>query len=560
MADDLHVQELATLKTIAETLNQSNDLTYMLDAVLDRLLEVTGLTFGWIFLVGKNNEYECAADRNLPPGLLHKEKQLMQCGSCWCLDRYYDGRLKNAVNILSCKRLEIAKAEKSGDTCGFTHHATVPLRIGERKFGLLNVGAPGKEHFTNEELALLQAVAFQIGVAVERMRLHEAEQRRAELFARLGEFSRSLTVTLSGEDAREQLTERAMQLIGTHFNWPLLALAERSGHDFSVRMIHSGGHLYPSNIHLPITQAQWLDQAVRTHSYHELDEASITVLNKEQELVGQFSPIRSVMAAPVAFGGNAACGVLLIGHHKSDGLNQADGAVLEAIAEHMAIALENARLEENRRELARLEERNRLARDLHDSVSQMLFSISMTAKGVESFLEDNHFDTAKSAVKDMQALSREALKEMRSLIMQLRPAGVEKGIVTALILYGTRLGLQVNGQADGILALTRTVEDTLWRIGQEALNNVSKHAGSKKVEVTLSVNSNKAVLSIADSGRGISKKGKSAKQDSFGLSIMQERAEALGGRFRLTSLPQKGTIVEVIIPLSSDAEGRPGEQ
>jgi signal transduction histidine kinase len=266
------------------------------------------------------------------------------------------------------------------------------------------------------------------------------------------------------------------------------------------------------------------------------------------------------MAAPVTFGGNAASDVLLIGHHKSDGLNQADGAVLEAIAEHMAIALENARLEENRRELARLEERNRLARDLHDSVSQMLFSISMTAKGVESFLEDNHLDTAKIAVKDMQTLSREALKEMRSLIMQLRPAGVEKGILTALIEYGTRLGLQVNGQADGILALTSTVEETLWRIGQEALNNVSKHAGSKKVDLTLSVSSNDIVLSISDTGRGMAKKEKSAKQGSLGLSIMQERAEALGGRFRLTSMPRKGTTIEVIIPLYSDSEGRPGEK
>ncbi|RCW41478.1 GAF domain-containing sensor histidine kinase [Paenibacillus prosopidis] len=557
MAEDLHVQELATLKTIAETLNQSNDLNYMLDAVLDRLLEVTGLSFGWIFLAGKNNEYECVADRNLPPGLLYKEKQLMQCGSCWCLDRYYDGRLKNAVNILSCKRLEIAKAAKSGDTCGFTHHATVPLRIGERKFGLLNVGAPGKEHFTNEELALLQAVAFQIGIGVERMRLHEAEQRRAELFARLGEFSRSLTAAFSGEDAHSQLTERAMLLIGAHFNWPLLALAERSGHDFSVRMTRSGDQELASNIRIPITQAEWLVQASRTHSYQEID---ISALSNEHELIGLFPPIQSAMAAPVAFGGNAAYGVLLIGHNKTDGLNQADGAVLEAIAEHMAIAFENARLEENRRELTRLEERNRLARDLHDSVSQMLFSISMTAKGVESFLEDNHLDTAKSAVKDMQVLSREALKEMRSLIMQLRPAGVEKGLLTALIEYGTRLGLQVNGQADGVLALTRTVEESLWRIGQEALNNVSKHAHSKKVDITLSVSSNDIVLSISDSGRGMVKKRKSAKLGSYGLSIMQERAEALGGRFRLTSLPQKGTTVEVIIPLSSDSEGRPREK
>ncbi len=268
-------------------------------------------------------------------------------------------------------------------------------------------------------------------------------------------------------------------------------------------------------------------------------------------------PLQSVIAAPVTFGGTAACGIVVIGHHKSSGLNHADGAVLEAVAEHIAIAMENARLEEVRLDLARLEERNRLARDLHDSVSQMLFSISMTAKGVESLLEGQNLDTAKNAVKDMQALSRDALKEMRALIVQLRPAGVERGIVTALAEYGTRLGLQVNGQMTCTVTLTHTAEEALWRIGQEALNNVSKHAGTSKVDVTLGVQSDDILLTITDFGRGMKRRGAAAGQESFGLSNMRERAEMLGGRFRLHSKTGKGTSVEVMLPLSVERRGRP---
>lgn len=549
MTNDPHVQELTTLKTIAETLNQSNDLNDMLDTVLGKLLEVTGLASGWIFLIRSNHEYVCVADRNLPPALLYKEKQLMQCGSCWCLDRYQDGRLKNAVNILSCKRLETAKRTQTGDTCGLTHHATVPLRIGEREFGLLNVGSPGKAHFTSEELALLQAVAYQIGVAVERIRLHEAEQRRAELFSRLGGFSRSLTIALSEGDAGCQLNLYAMQLVGAHFNWPFAALLERCDDHFVLRSMRFGHESLTPNTHISLAQAEWLGQVGRAQGYQEITASSVSVLTENLEQRDLFSPLQSFMAAPVAFGDTAACGVLVIGHNESCGLNQVDGAVLEAVAEHLAIALENARLEVVRLDLARLEERNRLARDLHDSVSQMLFSISMTAKGVESLLNRNNLETATAAVKDMQNLSRDALKEMRALIVQLRPAAVEKGIVTALAEYGIRLGLQVNGQTTVAASLPHAAEEALWRIGQEALNNVSKHAGTAKVNVTLAADPYEIRLNITDFGRGIKKSGAGASKESFGLSTMRERAELLGGRFHLSSKAGRGTTIEVVLPL-----------
>lgn len=556
MTNDLHVQELTTLKTIAETLNQSNDLAFMLDTVLGRLLEVTGLSFGWIFFVDANQAYTCVANRNLPPALLFEEKRFMKCGSCWCLDRYQGGQLKNAVNILSCKRLNNARKANTGDTCGFTHHATVPLRIGERLFGVLNVGSPGKPHFTDEELALLQAVAFQIGVAVERMRLHEEKERRAELFSRLGEFSRALTITLSGEDAGGQLNLHAMQLVGTHFDWPFAALLERVGDYFIVRSLHFDHVQLTPNSRISAAEAPWLDQVGRAQGYQAVDVANISVLTRSDVQPQLFKALQSVIAAPVTFGGTEACGILVIGHPGSCGLNQVDGAVLEAVAEHMAIALENARLEEVRLDLARLEERNRLARDLHDSVSQLLFSISMTAKGVESLLSSEQLDSAKNAVKDMQALSRDALKEMRALIVQLRPAGVEKGIVAALAEYGTRLGLQVNGQTTGQASLPHVAEEALWRIGQEALNNVSKHAGTSKVSVALVAQTDEISLTVTDYGRGMKTGSPSTGQESFGLSNMRERAEMVGGRFQLTSRTGKGTSIEVRLPLSADSIGK----
>ncbi|CAG7624748.1 GAF domain-containing protein [Paenibacillus allorhizosphaerae] len=559
------VHELITLKTIAEALNQSNELSPMLNTVLEKLLALTGLTAGWIFLYDKemvhliqgrsgNPVYACVADYGLPPALQHSDKQPMRCGSCWCLDRFRSGRLHNAVNILNCKRLENAVEYQWGDTMGITHHATVPLQTGDRKIGILNVAAPGKSHFTDEELALLQSVAFQIGGAIERMRLYAGELRRADLFARLGEFSRSLSASASDATAASssRLFERAAALIGAHFDWPVAAIFEPAGADFVLRAVCSDGRTSVPNARLPRDAAGWLGSAAHARRFISAAGDEPAALTGRGELRQSLPQLSAALAAPVPFAGYRAAGVLVVGDDNASELHRVDGEVLEAIGEQLAAAVEGARLEENRRELARLEERNRLARDLHDSVSQMLFSISMTAKGVESLLNGRTPDLglSRSAVKEMQSLSHHALKEMRSLIMQLRPQGLEGGLVTALRAYGEKLNLNVHAQLGGVRELPSSVEDALWRIGQEALNNICKHAGTGEAEIALELSPNEAVLRVSDRGRGIAKRRASANRGAIGLLTMRERAEALGGRFTLTSAYRKGTTVEVSIPLS----------
>jgi two-component system, NarL family, sensor kinase len=549
MSMEPRIQELVTLKTIAETLNQSNELSPMLDTVLEKLLDLTGLSAGWIFLTDGPPEYVCVADHRLPPGLLHDNKRPMSCGSCWCMDRYWDGRLKNAVNILNCKRLEDAVEYRWGDTRGITHHATVPLRSGERRIGLLNVAAPGKEHFKEEELALLQAVAFQIGSAVERMRLYADEQRRATLFARLGEFSRMLGTNAGTNSEQAQLAERVVKLLGDHFDWPFVALLESAGGDFQLRAVYSAGETSTPYSLVPASSAQWLEKATgerRVVSANLSEASALTVSGLRLQESDRM--LASAAAAPVPLSG-AFNTILVIGSMKAGELSRVDGEVLEALAEHVAVAFESARIEEYNRELARWEERNRLARDLHDSVSQMLFSLSMTAKGTEALLKGTDVGSALTAVRDMQSLSQSALKEMRSLIMQLRPVGLEAGLVTSLKAYGEKLGLRVTPKMDGIRELPRAVEEALWRIGQEALNNVCKHAGIGEAEVSLELSDATALLRVSDNGKGMALQADAQTALSIGLNTMRERTEKLGGKFTLTSTFGNGTVVEVLIPL-----------
>jgi signal transduction histidine kinase len=555
MTEQAGMQEMYTLKTIAETLNTSNDLNLMLDTVLGKLLELTGLTAGWVFLIDTQGEYVCISDHGLPPALLHNDKEPMRCGSCWCVNRFRDGRLDNAVNIINCKRLEDAVDHQWGDTYDITHHATVPLRSGEKMLGLLNVAAPGKEHFSDSELALLQAVAYQIGSAMERMRLYSAEQRRADLYARLGEYSRSLGLAVNECSNSDDMAKKVVQLLGQHYDWPFVALLSQKNGSFMVQAAHILGKFeMPTFSELSPEGESRMHRVIDTHRAIVLAAMEIQEVSALCNTRLPMSVLASGLAAPIPLSSPGETAVLVVGLGSTNGFLQADREVLDALAEHITASWESLRLVYKRRELTRLEERNRLARDLHDSVNQILFSLSLTAKGAESMLSGSlQLHPAAEAMKDIRSLSQEALKEMRALIMQLRPAGLESGLLSALQEYGTGQGLQVVVHRTGMRSLPQSIEEGLWRIGQEALNNVRKHAGVTSAEISLHLSDHEAVFIVTDRGKGGAKRRDALPASSLGLSIMRERAQSLGGRLELVSSSRKGTSVTVVIPLPSES-------
>jgi signal transduction histidine kinase len=279
---------------------------------------------------------------------------------------------------------------------------------------------------------------------------------------------------------------------------------------------------------------------------------------------GWISSVTRAVAVPLAAAGDSEKGLLLVAYNPYRDSYRADLGVIEALAEHIGMTLQRFRLEENRRELARMDERNRLARDLHDSVSQTLFSLVMMSKGVGGMLAGEPNETnslLQDTIHDIQSLSQSALKEMRELIMQLRPPGLEEGLMTGLKQYGERLRLHVRSHISGIQELPRIVEEALWRIGQEALNNVSKHADTKEVTIALSLQEDEVELRIEDRGRGITKQRlNELTKHSIGLSSMRERAETLGGRFRLYSVHREGTIIEVMLPLRERLTEKEGDR
>ncbi len=148
----------------------------------------------------------------------------------------------------------------------------------------------------------------------------------------------------------------------------------------------------------------------------------------------------------------------------------------------------------------------------------------------------------------MQHLSHEALLEMRALIWQLRPQGLEEGLAAALEKYAEVLGLQVMFKLSGVLRLPPSVEELMWRLSQEALNNCKKHAGASRIQVKIDVFQSSAVLEIEDDGKGF-QYDPDAGLPTLGLKGMKERTEKAGGTFLINSAIGKGTKIRAVLPL-----------
>jgi signal transduction histidine kinase len=213
---------------------------------------------------------------------------------------------------------------------------------------------------------------------------------------------------------------------------------------------------------------------------------------------------------------------------------------------------ENVRLRQLATEAAVIEERNRLSRELHDSVTQALYSQTLYAEAAARQLDAGTTEPAAEHVRQLRLTAQQALREMRLLIFELRPSALETdgfaaAVQARLESVETRTGLEAAVSIDEGVHLTPEMENALYWIVQEALNNALKSAQAKKVKVSLSRKSNHMILQIADDGIGFDP-GRSSTAGGLGLRSMQERAEKLGGQLKIESQPGAGTVVRVEVP------------
>jgi len=234
--------------------------------------------------------------------------------------------------------------------------------------------------------------------------------------------------------------------------------------------------------------------------------------------------------------------------------------LLASIADQVGVAVEHAWLYQQAEQLAVMEERERLARDLHDSVTQSLYCLTLFAEAGRRLIKSGDLERAESYLARLADTAQDALKEMRLLVYELRPPPLEReGLVGAiqqrLGAVERRVGVKAHLLVDDTVRLPAPVEEGLYRIAQEALNNALKHAMATSVTVRIRVVDEHVELEVADDGIGFDP-ATAGSRNGMGLANMQERAKRLGGAVQVVSAPGKGAKVIVSVKVQQVSGGR----
>jgi signal transduction histidine kinase len=267
--------------------------------------------------------------------------------------------------------------------------------------------------------------------------------------------------------------------------------------------------------------------------------------------------LRDFIGLPVA-DGDEVLGALFLANKRCArpgggcAFTEEDEELLGILAQHAAIALTNARLYERSRELTIVGERARLAHELHDAVSQKLFSLRLTAQAATA-LVDRDPARAKGELHQVALLAAEAADELRAAVIELRPAGLdEDGLVatlrTQVHVLDRAHSAHVTFEAAGARALPAAQEEALLRVAQESLHNALRHGEARRVDVTLARRGQGLLLRVTDDGRGFDPAAVRQAGRHLGLVSMRDRASAVGGRLTVESAPGKGTVIEMEVP------------
>jgi len=262
--------------------------------------------------------------------------------------------------------------------------------------------------------------------------------------------------------------------------------------------------------------------------------------------------MRAFLGVPIVARGGIIGALYLTDKLGAETFSDADERLIVLLAAHAAIAIENARLSERSRELSIVEERNRLARELHDSIAQGLFGVTLAAESAVELVARGDA-AAGEQLERVQELARGAMEELRAVVFELRPASLEAEGLGQVLRKHVEVLRRVSGSAIELRvaappALGPAAAGQVFRIAQEALQNALRHAAAGRIEVRLGNGGGRLALSVTDDGRGFDVSAPGVRGRRLGLTSMEERAVELGGVLAIESRPGAGTTVRLDVP------------
>ena len=440
-------------------------------------------------------------------------------------------RRKNG-DIIDCLMTAALQRDEKGDRVGVQG---IVRDITERK---------------RAERALQASLEEKERLLTELRQLYDQERRRAEQTRAINEMALEVSSVLSLEELLTYVPD-ALRRSFDYYNVNIFLLEPDSD-----RLVLRAG-------------TDRADGAGRTGEKLGLEERSIVGwvaktgrvllandVTKESRFlfVEHLEGTRAELAVPIKMGDDVL-GVLDIQSTELDAFDETDQFTALSLANQLAVAIENARLFDQTRDLAVLEERNRMAREIHDTLAQGFTGISLQLEAAEQASEESPAETMEHIARS-KAVARESLQEARRSVWNLLPKALEQQSLNEALQDevsrfaaggGTSASFDLSGHAR---KLSPEAQAALLRICQEALTNVRKHAGATEVNVELAFSSQSVSMRVRDNGVGFERRSPNGdgQQGGFGLTGMEQRAGLLQGTLDVRSANGRGTVVEVTIP------------
>ena len=449
----------------------------------------------------------------------------------------------------------------AADKAGARSLLIVPLIARDKTIGTITVANNTAGGFTPEDERLLTQLAANVVISVENAQLYQAEQDRRQVAESMRDIIGLINTDLDLDSFLNQAMELAAVRLGAggcvlhEFDVDQETLIHRAGYglegifkdrtsrSFSQMKISGGQDYLEATLNRRPTYTNYSPLPERVEEIRREESIPDEI---KQERIALRRKFAGSFTVPIFIRDEVYGGIVFYYAQPQDFTEEQIELGL-TFAEQVALAIENAHLFEETEESAVAQERDRLARDLHDAVTQTLFSTSLIAE-VLPVIWDKDPEQGRQRLEEIRTLTRGALAEMRSLLMELRPAALEETEITDLLnqlreAFIGRTGIPVEIDIRGECALPIEVKVTVYRVVQEALNNISKHARASRCQISLRCQESGFNLRVIDDGRGFDPG--TAAAESLGLGIMEERAEGIGARLVVNSELNRGTEVSL---------------
>lgn len=549
-------QEMTALSRVATSLDLERSLSATLDTLAQRIVESTNAMGATVSTLTSDGFLKMGGVYGLPEGFLeavaagHRRgaprpnQTALRTGKPFVLRNARYRTMEEPLYV------ELQEISRDGD---WNHVVILPMRFGDRDLGTIETYYRDEDMPDEREIALVFAMARQAAAAIENAMLFDQTEQRVRQLEALTRIASSFTLEHSLERLMDDIAQEILRASTARFTTITLTdgiarpkLVAMAGQPDEFREAMQDA--YDAGASSAANQAI-IDR--RTILLHDV--------RRDRAEDPRYAPARrffedeswdSALVVPIVYG-DRGLGVVTSAYPANRDPDPEEVSFLEAIADQAALAIENARLYQRASAAAALEERQRLARELHDSVSQALYGIALGARTARRRLGDDAPATVAEPLDYVLSLAEAGLTEMRALIFELRPESIAtEGLVAAIgrqvAATQARYGITVNASLPNEPEIAIEAKEAIYRIAQESLHNTVKHARATAVDVTLGREDGRLVLVVKDNGQGFDPEGEFPGH--LGLRSMKERAGGVGGTLSITSAPAEGTTVRLEVP------------